>query len=258
MRRDEGAGAARPPRFIEGVFNYCDRWCERCRFQSRCRLYRDTQRLEQMTAGLLDESDLEALDSDDAFELDGTSPPVPPGERAEFLESLTDAVAEVSPAEAARVAAALDRRGRQQTSHPLSREAFEYGETARRLIAVLGPMLRAAGDPLALESLETIGRFALLIAVKTRRAVASLLPPCEELDDDDDFRRLDANGCAKLVRLMVVESRDAWGFLTRLPSVAADGVPAAMIARLDELDQQLARAFPQAMSFVRAGFDAES
>ena len=28
-------------RFIEGVFNYCDRWYERCRFTSHCRLFAD-------------------------------------------------------------------------------------------------------------------------------------------------------------------------------------------------------------------------
>ena len=27
------------PRFIEGIYNYCDRWCERCPFTSRCMLY---------------------------------------------------------------------------------------------------------------------------------------------------------------------------------------------------------------------------
>ena len=28
-----------PDRFIDGIFNYCDRWCERCRFTARCRVY---------------------------------------------------------------------------------------------------------------------------------------------------------------------------------------------------------------------------
>ena len=27
------------PRFISGIYNYCDRWCERCQFTSRCLLY---------------------------------------------------------------------------------------------------------------------------------------------------------------------------------------------------------------------------
>src|SRR6185436_11159869 len=27
------------PKFIDGIFNYCDRWCERCYFTSRCRVF---------------------------------------------------------------------------------------------------------------------------------------------------------------------------------------------------------------------------
>ena len=27
--------------FIVGVYNYCDRWCERCAFTSRCRVFAD-------------------------------------------------------------------------------------------------------------------------------------------------------------------------------------------------------------------------
>ena len=28
-------------RKIEGIYNYCDRWCERCTFTSRCAVYED-------------------------------------------------------------------------------------------------------------------------------------------------------------------------------------------------------------------------
>ena len=28
-------------RKIEGIYNYCDRWCERCTFTSRCTVYED-------------------------------------------------------------------------------------------------------------------------------------------------------------------------------------------------------------------------
>jgi hypothetical protein len=30
---------AKDPRFIPGIYNYCDRWCERCAFTSRCMTY---------------------------------------------------------------------------------------------------------------------------------------------------------------------------------------------------------------------------
>ena len=31
--------------FIPEIFNYCDRWCERCTFTSRCRSYESTSKL---------------------------------------------------------------------------------------------------------------------------------------------------------------------------------------------------------------------
>src|SRR5580765_8450546 len=30
---------ANNPNFISGIYNYCDRWCERCPFTSRCLVY---------------------------------------------------------------------------------------------------------------------------------------------------------------------------------------------------------------------------
>lgn len=33
-------------KFIDGIYNYCDRWCERCTFTSRCRNYESTGNLK--------------------------------------------------------------------------------------------------------------------------------------------------------------------------------------------------------------------
>ncbi|HEX7777658.1 MAG TPA: hypothetical protein VF424_00380 [Vicinamibacterales bacterium] len=255
MRPDDHAGTPGQVTFIAGVYNYCDRWCERCRFQTRCRLYRDTRRMEEFMEGRLDKADLEALQSDEEFEEDTNAPPVSARERAEFLEGLAEANQEPSPEESARIERAYERHTRQLDAHPLTRDAMEYATTSRRLVQILESAFHAGGDPLAAESLETIGRFGLMIAVKTRRAAAGLLPLCEELGDDEEFRQSDANGCAKLVRLMIAESRQAWELLVHLPAVTADGVPAAMVRRLDTLDARLAAEFPRAMSFVRMGLD---
>ena len=32
------------PRFIPGIYNYCNRWCERCRFADRCSLNAEKRR----------------------------------------------------------------------------------------------------------------------------------------------------------------------------------------------------------------------
>jgi hypothetical protein len=245
------------PRFISGIYNYCDRWCERCRFQTRCRLFRDLQRMEQVVEGRLDRADLAALASDEEFEaeMEAGMGAASARDRAEFLEFLEGADVVAPPEEMAGIHAACDRRSNLRTAHPLSREAMEYAQTAHRLIGVLRPMLRGVEDPLARESLETIARFAFFIAVKTRRAAGALISASDDDHEDDEIRQSDGNGCAKLVRLVIAESREAWRLLRQLPSLAADGVPAAMVARLDDLDAHLAAAFPHAMAFVRAGFD---
>ena len=38
-------------KFIPGIYNYCDRWCERCEFTNRCRLFFDEQKQLQESEG---------------------------------------------------------------------------------------------------------------------------------------------------------------------------------------------------------------
>ena len=259
MSKPHSSSATPRPKFIDGVYNYCDRWCERCRFQSRCRLYRDTERMEAIaSAGLDAKAAVEAF-ADDESDNDETDndEEAATGERASFLAALEAATREPSPEEARRLDAALDRRSAQEAAHPLTLEAGEYAQIARGLSVTLRSIFAQSADPVALASLETIDHFSMMIAVKTRRAAGALISlqePDDELDDDE-FSRLDGNGCAKLVRLMIAESRDAWNVLMHIGSVAADGVPVAMAKRLERLDASVAHAFPRAMSFMRAGFD---
>ena len=37
--------------FILGIYNYCDRWCECCRFTARCRVFAAVAMHEAMAAG---------------------------------------------------------------------------------------------------------------------------------------------------------------------------------------------------------------
>ena len=196
---------------------------------------------------------------DDLFEDDPDEPANPEDRFVAMLKELEEPTEE----EIERISAVLDRRHRLSEAHPLTIAAREYAEITHGVLQALD---KGAGPPLdALVSLalETIGRFAWLIRSKTHRAVDGLIRPDEPgLKHDDDFDdngpehvQSDSNGCAKLVRLLVVESREAWEMLKHTPTIAADGVPAAMVRRLSELDAALEAAFPRAMEFVRAGFD---
>src|SRR3982751_6106945 len=43
MRRRTLTELAQNPDLISGIYNYCDRWCERCPLSSRCLLYATEQ-----------------------------------------------------------------------------------------------------------------------------------------------------------------------------------------------------------------------
>lgn len=36
MDKEELIKRVEDPKYIPGIYNYCDRWCERCQFTSRC------------------------------------------------------------------------------------------------------------------------------------------------------------------------------------------------------------------------------
>ncbi|HTV00428.1 MAG TPA: hypothetical protein VMF13_07835, partial [Luteitalea sp.] len=84
--------------YIVGIFNYCDRWCERCPLTSRCRVFASTVEMDASddplfvtlgagllrSAGALDSSLVPASltriedDADDDEPLDEWSPPSRP------------------------------------------------------------------------------------------------------------------------------------------------------------------------------------
>jgi hypothetical protein len=195
------------------------------------------------------------LEDDDDLEADAA--PVSASQRAEFLALIEEANREPSEEESARIIAAFEHRSEKQRAHPLSMAAREYMEIAQGVLEVLEPMVKERGDPLAMAALDGIGRFAGLIAVKTHRATGALVRTDDQDEEvvDEEFEQSDGNGCAKLLRFIIAESREAWLLLTLEGSATADGVPAAMARRLQALEHQIAAAFPRAMEFVRPGFD---
>jgi hypothetical protein len=210
---------------VPGIYHFCDSWCERCRFRPRCRLFRDI------------------LDGRTSEPPDAARGPDGPGD-----DRLADTIA---------------RHHNLALAHPLRREAHDYAELTRGVLRGLEPILEARGDEVSLLAVETLARHANLIGSKTFRAALGLVPDDPAIasargdSNGPDVPHSDANGSAKVVRLLIAESRVAWRALMREGHARANGVPAAMVARLDDLDRQVASAFPRAMEFVRPGFDEE-
>jgi hypothetical protein len=241
--------APRTPRLIPGVHNYCDRWCERCRFKTRCVVAVMHERIDAARARGQELSTSEVLD-----EL------IPPydGPPRPWLDELMEAAnrppSEAEQREMERQEKELERRLAADT---LLLDAREYGTMAERIARALTAALSSHGDPVVLTALEAIERQSLCIAAKTYRAVNGELRDLIADYEDDDPVQSDHNGSAKIARLMVAESRECWTVLMQLGRATADGVPIKMVERLDRLDRNLAVRFPRAMEFTRAGFDDE-
>ena len=230
---------ARPP-LIAGIYNYCDTRCPQCPFNARCLLYLQQQR----------------TDSADPIGdvLKEYPAPEPSPEFLEFINRAEEAVRNMTPEESAAIQREYDARHSQVNADRLVIAARYYTMTAWNVTQALTPIAEERGDPVVIAAVETIAALSGLVSSKTYRAVSG--------EADEDFDRFDlesdANGSAKVARLIIGDSRRAWRVLMEIGRAAADGVPMGLLRVLDEIDAGLAQRFPRAMSFVRPGFDTES
>jgi hypothetical protein len=232
-----------PP--IPFLHNYCDRRCGRCPLSHRCEIYRP--------------------------EPDGPTPWPPTAAAAATGEISTTATVIRSLRHAVRTMRQLaeqcgfqmteeefadarreeDARYERAVAAPLVRSAKEYCLTALPILQALRPIGLQRGDDEVLDALETLEAVAPIVATKIYRAVSQR----QEEDDDPGDVQSDANGSAKVARLVIADSRRAWQVMMEKGRATADGVPAQLVRRLEELDAGVAAHFPHAMEFMRPGFD---
>jgi hypothetical protein len=222
--------------FIVGIFNYCHRRCERCPFTRRCRLYADERRDQELHPGdNWSQRTQRSLERAVALMKQWCE-----REGIDF-----DKVAGNSEADDQLKLAEEMRR------HPLQKLAEEYTFASMKLAQALRRSQAFNTWPAgAHEALDTIEWYGMRVSSKVHRALLGRAG-CE----GDEAQQSDWNGSAKVARLEIRESRDAWDVLLRVGGAAADSPLRELIDRLDALDTAVAHQFPEAMSFVRPGFD---
>jgi hypothetical protein len=100
-----------------------------------------------------------------------------------------------------------------------------------------------------------------MVSAKVHRALHGLaeredLPAKVEDDEhDEDVVQNDWNGSAKVARLIIAESRDAWRVVMQAGGAASDSPLTELVVLLNQLDAGIADHFPRAMEFLRPGFD---
>ena len=240
---DEIISRASDPNLIPGIYNYCDRRCERCRFTARCLQFRENRHEEAIgrTANLsVGQAVARSLErSLDILRIIG---------RRIGLDLTGDQ--ETGGSSPERAGLKDDEEG-DAAADPLVVGARDYATTTWPILRALRPVLDVRGEAGLLEALDTLEWSSTSISAKIFRAIWTT---AEERLEGDEVQN-DANGSVKVARLMIDEARRAWRTLMEPGQATADGVPARLVRLLDELDAGLEARFPRAMDFVRPGFD---
>ena len=238
--------------FIAGIYNYCDRWCERCPLTHRCRLYADEQEEDARYPERRDPEN-KAFWERLGAKLD---------ESVQLLQQLAvDMDIDLEEPDDASVPNAGEET---EESEPESTQAARaYGKQASAWLRDKLPSVRdglAQGLELGLtgatdraeavkEATEVIQWYLYQIEVKLRRAQHGLRSPWREEEDIDE-----ANGSAKVALIGIERSLAAWIVLYQHLDDHQDDI-LQHLASLERTRQTTLRQFPDAPHFIRPGFD---
>ncbi len=237
MRRRTLTELANNPDLISGIYNYCDRWCERCPLTSRCLVYATEQE---------DDDSLESHDiRNEAFwrKLNSIF--------LETREMIVDWAKEsgVNLAEPVEDDEGGSHRKRQLIdNHPLARSGKKYANAASDWFREFDQTVEVGDSERLEDAREVIQWYQYQIAVKTIRALSG-----RREEEFTDFPK-DSDGSAKVALVGIERSIAAWRLMQlSLPERAASIV--TLILQLERLRARLEKGFPQARNFIRPGFD---
>lgn len=282
MDKDELRELLEDRDFITGIYNYCDRWCERCPFSSRCLVYA-TERADT------------AFDDPETHDINN----------AKFWQKLESVFRETREMirewaqeagidlEEIDTEAAMKEHQQEEDNarqHHLSVSGQDYAMAVRRWFEeelaleqevhndTTGRPERLEENSQLTDAIEVIRWYQFFIAAKMFRALigaddySRIVPEGSDdifagmdldLDGDSDDEALDeaagsdSDGSAKIALIAIDRSLSAWRVLQHaLPEKADTIMP--MLVELEKLRRAGERAFPRARDFIRPGFDEVS
>jgi len=259
MDKDELIERAKDPRYIRGIYNYCDRWCERCTYTFRClnyaigeeqiddpeandisneKFWQQLSDVFEMTRELIQDTAAETGIDISAFDPDAV-------DREKDIESQADAdlLSHISEKYYESVDEWFDRN-----AHLFDQKEDEMNRI--RLISAKDNPEKEAAE--IRDVIDIIKWYQYQIHVKIRRALESALH--EEMEEDD-FPR-DSDGSAKVSLLGIDRSIDAWQVLASHFQETEDSIQ-PLVKLLGDLRRRAETRFPNARSFIRPGFDEE-
>jgi len=260
MKIDEYLEMASNPKFIPGIYNYCDRWCERCPLASRCfnfasskkffdiheskdiqneKFWNQLHKVFEFTSELIHRSALEM-----GIDL----------ENIEKDEEIQKSIQED------------EDKHKWARKHPVSKAGKIYYKKVNKWFNNSKLMFEQKGIELESffemeipgfkiedelyklkDAVEIIRWYQIFIHVKSVRAMSSY-------GDNDDASIQDGNGSAKISLIAIDRSIEAWAILLKVFTDQEDKI-LNIIIQLEKIKKHLLFFFPEARDFIRPGFD---
>jgi hypothetical protein len=246
MNRDRLKKLASDERFIPGIYNYCDRWCERCPQTSRCLNFSISE--EEF-------SDPETRDIRNKAFWNKLSEIF-----AESLELLKEGAKkwgiDIETLDSAEDEEHIKAKDVATKNHLLCRVAKRYSQWVEdwfegRETLFFEAVAAARGGVSFEEAIEVIRWYQYFICAKVMRAVRGNI---EEKEEGCDEFPSDSDGSAKIALIAIDRSIAAWAVIQHYIT-DGDREVINIIAFLDSLRQAVEETFPNARSFIRPGFD---
>ena len=246
---------------IPGIYNYCDRWCERCYFASRCSVYEDESVVSPEEKDLRNKAfwDRLAVNFTKAHQLLEQAA----ARYGVDLNTLAKNIVEVQLNE--------ERVRKESENHPISKLSLAYRDSTHEWLKSQpgmmekleelrdGLTLGTASAEVAKSQTETIKDclsviewYETFIHAKFVRALMGKIED-EGWAEDNGFQR-DFDGSAKIAIMGIERSMQAWLRLYELLPDREDDF-LKILGLLEKLKTMAIEEFPKAMDFKRPGFD---
>jgi len=240
-------------KYIRGIYNYCDRWCEKCELSNKCFLYeKEQKRLAMHKERDEDPHDWNIVMQDVKESFDET------------LKLLRNSAEE----QGIDISALPEEEYKEYnpSDHPLMKTANTYLKMTQEFLEKLRKIIQEEGVDLTkrieimpsargdietlrqvISSYEVILWYHTLISVKIHRALQGKM-------ESDEFAQSDADGSAKVAYIGIAKSMEALKIIYDWDEDLQDEA-LTLLAKIESLQTGIDREFPGHRTFKRSGFD---
>ena len=241
---------AKSGRFIPGIYNYCDRWCERCTMTSKCLTFNHEQAMKEGT----------------------TDPETNDINNEKFWENLRlsfQVTFELLEEDAKRFGIDLndlpDMEIKKPEEKPVEKLAQKYSRKMLKWLQANNENLKIKAEQLLItgydemkavkfaDAWEVVQWYSVFIAAKVHRAHFELDERLE--DEEDEYNVFSDNlGSAKIAIIAIERSiRALSAMYSAMPENEDDYLQ--FLSILSKIKKLMIETFPTAMDFKRPGFD---